>query len=130
MSQSGKHPVPRTYDDFVREARALIREVDVAQAGAAHAAGALFLDVREPHEVAGRAVPDALVIPRGRLESDAPDWIFEPGGMLIVYCSTGKRSALAVKTLLEMGFTGAVSLAGGFAAWQAASHPVGAPRPM
>lgn len=123
----------KTYEDFVREALQVVREVSVAEAFADHArepAAALFLDVREPGEVALGAIPGALAVPRGRLEQDAPDWIFEPAGRVVCYCSSGKRSALATKTLLEMGFPGAVSLAGGMAAWRLAGLPVGPPRPM
>lgn len=123
----------KTYDDFVREALALVSEVTVEQARQGLDAGpgaALFLDVREPGEVKKGAIPGALTIPRGRLESDAPDWIFDPEGLVVCYCNTGKRSALAAKTLLEMGFPGVRSLKGGFAAWQAAGAPVGDPRPM
>jgi rhodanese-related sulfurtransferase len=123
----------KTYADFVREALQVVREVSVADAFQDHLAepaAALFLDVREPYEVALGAIPGALAVPRGRMEQDAPDWIFEPAGKVIVYCSSGKRSALAAKTLLEMGFPGAVSLAGGMAAWRAAGLPVGPPRPM
>ena len=124
-------PPPKTYEDYVREALALIRQVTPAEAAEAHARGkgTLFLDVREPYEVAKGAIPGAVAIPRGRLEDDAPDWIFEPEGAVVCYCNTGKRSALAVRTLLEMGFSGARSIAGGLVAWQAAGHPVGAPRP-
>ena len=123
----------KTYEDFVREALRVVRQVSVAEAAADHARGpaaALFLDVREPGEVALGAIPGALTVPRGRLEQDAPDWLFDPAGRVVCYCSSGKRSALAAKTLLEMGFPNAVSLEGGLAAWRAAGHPVGSPRPM
>jgi rhodanese-related sulfurtransferase len=123
----------KTYEDFVREALAVVRQVSVGEAAAEHARGpsaALFLDVREPGEVALGAIPGALTVPRGRLEQDGPDWIFDPEGLVVVYCSSGKRSALAARTLLEMGYPNAVSLAGGIAAWRAAGHPVGPPRPM
>jgi rhodanese-related sulfurtransferase len=123
----------KTYDDYVREALQIVTQVPVADAVRDLEAGptaALFLDVREPQEIAKGAIPGALVIPRGRLESDAPDWIFDPEGRVVCYCNTGKRSALAVKTLLEMGFPGARSLQGGLNAWQAAGGPLGAPRPM
>lgn len=129
-ARPGSPAAPKTYDDFVREARAVIREVDAAAAAALLAGGALALDIREPSEVATGTVEGALAIPRGRLESDAPDWIFDPEAPLLVCCNTGKRSALAVRTLLEMGFTGAVSLAGGLAAWSDAGGALGAPRPM
>ena len=116
----------------MREALTQIVEIDVGAARKAFDRGQplpLFLDVREPGEVALGAIPGALVIPRGRLESDAPDWIFEPQGAIVCYCSSGKRSALAVKTLLEMGFPAAQSLRGGYAAWRDGGHPVGPPRP-
>ncbi len=123
----------KTYDDYVREALAIVSEVTVEQARRyleGGPAAALFLDVREPLEVAKGTIPGALTIPRGRLESDAPDWVFDPEAPLVCCCNTGKRSALAVRTLLEMGFTGARTLKGGLAAWQAAGAPLGEPRPM
>jgi rhodanese-related sulfurtransferase len=121
----------KTYEDYVREALALVTEVTPEEARRLHETDGpptLFLDVREPNEVAKGAIEGALVIPRGRLEDDAPDWIFEPESLFVVYCNSGKRSALAVKTLLEMGFTGARSLRGGLDAWKAAGAPLGEPR--
>lgn len=121
----------KTYDDYVREALALVTEVAPEEARrllGADGPPTLFLDVREPGEVAKGAIEGALVIPRGRLEDDAPDWIFEPESVFVVYCNSGKRSALAVKTLLEMGFSGARSLRGGLEAWKAAGLPLGEPR--
>ena len=123
----------KTYEDYVREALRVVRETDLAAARATFDAdppGAMFLDVREPDEIALGAIPGALVIPRGRLESDAPDWLFDPAAPVICYCSSGKRSALATRTLLEMGFTGVTSLKGGYAAWRDGGHPIGTPRPM
>jgi rhodanese-related sulfurtransferase len=123
----------KTYEDYVREALALVTEVPVEEARRWHASDGpptLFVDVREPGEVAKGAIEGALVIPRGRLEDDAPDWIFDPETPFVVYCNSGKRSALAVKTLLEMGFSGARSLQGGLDAWRAAGAPLGEPRGM
>src|SRR5690349_1428432 len=120
----------KTYEDYVRDALKVVRETTLADARKAFDAGppaALFLDIREPNEVVLGAIPGALVIPRGRLESDAPDWLFDPAAPVICYCSSGKRSALAARTLLEMGFTGVTSLQGGFAAWRDGGQPIGAP---
>lgn len=121
----------KTYEDFVREALAVVTQVPQAEARRlldAEGPPTIFLDVREPYEVEKGAIEGALVIPRGRLEDDAPDWIFDPEAPFVVYCNSGKRSALAVKTLLEMGFTGARSLEGGLDAWRTAGHPLGQPR--
>lgn len=124
---------PKTYEDFVREALDVVEQVSVARAQELLASGdalAVFLDVREANELSQGSIPGALAIPRGRLESDAPDWLFDPTGTVVVCCNTGKRSALATRTLLEMGFPGARSLEGGLAAWLAAGLKLGAPRPM
>ncbi len=43
-----------------------------------------------------------------------------PDSRLVLYCGTGGRSALAAKTLQDMGYNDVASLAGGFAAWQVA----------
>jgi len=119
----------KTIDDFVRAAQQVVPEVGPAEAQRLVAAGALALDVREAGEVARGTVPDAMAIPRGRLELDAPDWIFDPGGSIVVVCSTGRRSILAAQVLREMGFTQACSLAGGLEAWQAAGLALGPARP-
>lgn len=119
----------KTIDDFVREAQQVVPEVDAAHAQRLLAAGALALDVREAGEVARGTVPDAMAIPRGRLELDAPDWIFDPDAPIVVVCSTGRRSILAARVLREMGFAQACSLAGGLDAWQAAGQPLGPARP-
>jgi rhodanese-related sulfurtransferase len=123
----------KTYVDYVREALRVVGQTSLEDARAAFDAGpaaATFLDIREPNEIAIGAIPDALVIPRGRLESDAPDWLFDPHGRIICYCSSGKRSALAAKTLQEMGFTNVTTLAGGYAAWRDGGQPIGPPRAM
>jgi rhodanese-related sulfurtransferase len=41
----------------------------------------------------------------------------------VLYCGSGGRSALAAKTLAEMGIENVASLAGGFPAWQQAGGP-------
>jgi len=40
-----------------------------------------------------------------------------PDRRLILYCGSGGRSALAAKTLLDMGYSDVASLAGGYGAW-------------
>jgi rhodanese-related sulfurtransferase len=45
----------------------------------------------------------------------------DPAKRLVLYCGTGGRSALAAKTLQDMGFEDVASLAGGFGAWRKAN---------
>jgi rhodanese-related sulfurtransferase len=87
----------------------------------------VLVDVRETVERENEGViPGSVHAPRGLLEfqadPDSPSYnaALDPESRLILYCGTGGRSALAAKTLLEMGFSDIASLAGGYAAWQSA----------
>lgn len=89
---------------------------------------AILVDVRDANERdADGGIPGSIHASRGMLEfhadpeSPAHMPALSPDKRVIVYCGTGGRSALAAKTLQDMGFTDVVSLVGGIAAWQAAS---------
>jgi len=79
--------------------------------------GVVFLDVREPVEVAGGKVAGAVAVPRGLLEWQTEQ--LEGAETVVVYCAAGGRAALAGKTLKAMGFKD-VRNAGGFKDWVAA----------
>jgi len=89
----------------------------------------VLVDVREGEELhnAGK-VQGAVHVPRGFLEFQADPTSqshkAELGGgkRLVLYCGSGSRSALAVKTLREMGIGNVAHVAGGFAALQQ-GHP-------
>src|SRR5690606_11444044 len=80
--------------------------------------GAVVLDVREPAEYEQGAIPGALHIPRGTLESSIESRVPDRDTPLIVHCASGVRSAFAAKTLEELGYTNVVSVAGGFNKWK------------
>jgi rhodanese-related sulfurtransferase len=95
-----------------QEAKALVGRSDV-----------LFLDVREPPEVAASGkVPGAVAVPRGLVEfradpaSPMHDAAFDRGKTIVAYCASGGRSALVGKTLREMGYEKVRNL-GGFKGW-------------
>lgn len=111
--------------DFVAAAKQTITEIDPQQASAA-LADSTVLDVREPAEFAAGHLPGAINIPRGLLEfkiAGLPE-LADRQKPLIVYCQTGGRSALATEVLNKMGYSTAVSMAGGFKAWSEAGCPV------
>lgn len=90
---------------------------------------ALLVDVRETVEIENEGmIPGAVHVPRGLLEfqadPDSPVYnsALRPEQRLILYCGTGGRSALAAKTLHDMGYADVASLAGGFAAWRQAQE--------
>lgn len=90
-----------------------------------------FVDVREGEEVAktGR-IAGAVHVPRGVLEFQAdpasPTHKPELGGgrTLILYCASGNRSALAAKSLKDMGLGPVAHVAGGFPALEEAGAAV------
>jgi rhodanese-related sulfurtransferase len=85
--------------------------------------GVVVLDVRDAMEVAQSGkVPGAVHIPRGLLEfkadpeSPAYDKNLDPTKPVILYCASGGRSALAGKTLKDLGYDKVFNL-GGFKDW-------------
>jgi rhodanese-related sulfurtransferase len=93
----------------------------------------LLVDVREPAETEYGGIPGAVRVPRGMLEFHAdhgsPYHVegFEPGRRVILYCSAGSRSALAVRSLQEIGYRDVAHLDGGINAWIAEGRPMTAP---
>ena len=86
---------------------------------------AILVDVRDQVERDGDGgIPGSVHVSRGMLEfhadPDSPAYKSElnPDNRIILYCGTGGRSALAAKTLYDMGFQNVASLAGGFSAWK------------
>ena len=88
----------------------------------------LLLDVRDVRELqaAGTAV-GAMHAPRCLLEFwvDPASTYFKPvfadeSKQLVLFCGLGWRSALAAKTLQDMGLTNVAHVEGGFAAMKAA----------
>jgi rhodanese-related sulfurtransferase len=95
--------------------------------------GVLLVDLREAEERTGRgAIPGAVHAPRGLLEfyadptNDYHRPQFEPKQRTILYCAGGARSALAVETLQQLGYTDVAHLEGGFTAWTRAGRDVDA----
>ena len=87
----------------------------------------VLVDVRETIERENEGlIAGSVHAPRGLLEFQAdpesPSYnsALDPEFRLVLYCGTGGRSALAAKTLLDMGFSDVSSLAGGYAAWKSA----------
>ncbi|MEJ7584456.1 MAG: rhodanese-like domain-containing protein, partial [Acidimicrobiales bacterium] len=108
-----------------------IREVDTTEADEWRARpGAVVLDVREPDEYEQGAIPGAIHIPRGTLESSVENRIPDKSAPVVIHCASGIRSAFAAKTLTDMGFTDVVSMAGGFNKWKDEGRDWAAPRKL
>ena len=111
--------MPMTAMDLVANAKQNITEITVTDAQQALSEH-LVLDVREPAEFAAGQIPGALNIPRGVLEfqiNNHPNFTGQHDAKIIVCCQSGGRSALATESLHKLGYSNAVSLAGGYKAW-------------
>jgi molybdopterin/thiamine biosynthesis adenylyltransferase/rhodanese-related sulfurtransferase len=108
-----------SFRDLLAQTKTEIREVDTGVADEARRSpGTVVLDVREPDEYDQGALPDAIHIPRGHLESQVEGKIVDKRTPVVVYCAGGVRSAFAAKTLQDLGYTDVVSMAGGFGRWK------------
>jgi glyoxylase-like metal-dependent hydrolase (beta-lactamase superfamily II)/rhodanese-related sulfurtransferase len=110
-------------EELVTAARQQITEVNVAQAKQLIEAGNIVtVDVREESEYAQGHIDNALPVPRGVLEfkiGHIPE-LADKSKTVLLYCRSGNRSALAAQTMQLLGYTKALSLAGGFEAWKKA----------
>ena len=112
-----------TFRDLLSAAKSSIAEIDTTTAAERIAGGSLVLDVREPDEYNEGAIPGAIHIPRGHLESQIEGRITDKDAPVVVYCAGGVRSAFAVQTMQELGYTGAASMDGGFGRWKDEGRP-------
>ncbi len=118
----------RGFKDFLAEANAVIETVAVLDLPyLLEDQDVVLLDVRESDERNKEGeIPGSIHVPRGLLEFQADpespiyNSALNPERRFIVYCGTGGRSALAAKTLLDMGIPEVATLAGGFRAWHLA----------
>lgn len=84
----------------------------------------VIVDIRDVRELAGGTVTGAVHAPRCMLEFwvdpdspyHKPMWADE-SKEFILFCGAGWRSALAVKTLQDMGMTNVSHIEGGYAEW-------------
>ena len=99
----------------------MVSEVDVWSFSAAHADGALVLDVREPHEYVAGHVPGARLVPLSTVSSNVSDLPLDRP--IYVICQGGNRSWVAAQELARHGLD-ARSVAGGTSSWISAGQPV------
>lgn len=97
--------------------------VDVAEAAARLANGAMLVDVREGFEWTASRVPGAIHHPIGEID----DWWEDlPSDRDVIFiCRSGSRSAQVVQALSSQGgMTNVWNLAGGIVAWANGGQPI------
>jgi molybdopterin/thiamine biosynthesis adenylyltransferase/rhodanese-related sulfurtransferase len=119
--------------EFIRQIKSQIAQVDPGDVHAAlsdaNGNGPIALvDVRESEEVARGLIPGAKHVPRGYLESRIEGAVPDHSQHVVLYCASGNRSALAAKTLEELGYENVESMTGGFTLWKDRGYDVEVPR--
>jgi molybdopterin/thiamine biosynthesis adenylyltransferase/rhodanese-related sulfurtransferase len=114
-----------TFQQHLAQVKQQITELGVDDLRAA--SGETIIDVRELDEYNDGYIPGALHIPRGKLELRIEDAVPRRDTSVVLYCAGGTRSALAARSLSELGYTCVRSLAGGFSAWKGAGGSVERP---
>jgi rhodanese-related sulfurtransferase len=118
--------------DLVDEANAQIESVPAAEAiGFVDDENVTIVDLRDIRErIREGFVPGSVHAPRGMLEfwvdPDSPYHrdVFATGKRFVFYCQSGWRSALATKTVQDMGLGGVCHVSDGFKGWLDAGGPV------
>ena len=116
---------PKSYQQMVSEALRTVPEVAPGDLQSRLSGGEqiVVIDVREPEEFARGKIPGAHTIPRGVLEMQV-DGRLPREAAIVLYCGVGGRSALAAKSLADMGYEKVENLQGGWSAWTNAGLPV------
>jgi molybdopterin/thiamine biosynthesis adenylyltransferase/rhodanese-related sulfurtransferase len=123
-----------SFSNYLKDVKGKIRETDVqsvrkfveekkGQSGDGNGAGPILIDVREKDEWTEGFIPGARWISRGFLEQRIEDQVPEKSSEIVLYCAGGTRSALAARSLEELGYKNVKSMAGGFSAWKRAGLP-------
>ena len=116
---------------LLAEANEVIETVPVEEAiRLAGDPNVVLVDIRETvkRQKSGTA-KGAVHVPRGFLEfhADPESPMHIPalgnGKRILLFCASGGRSALAAKTLKEMGLPNVAHIKGGFNAWKQAGGP-------
>jgi rhodanese-related sulfurtransferase len=118
-------PITKGFRALVDEAVAQVKTYSVAEARSKLGDPKVqIVDIRDVRELAAGTVVDSFHAPRGMLEfwvdPESPyhkPLFADEGKEFILFCGAGWRSALATKTLQDMGMRNVAHIDGGYAEW-------------
>jgi rhodanese-related sulfurtransferase len=118
--------VKKGYKALLEEANAEVQAISAREALTLGGRDdVVFVDLRDPREREREGtIPGAFSCPRGMLEfwvdpeSPYAKPVFGEPKRFVFFCASGWRSALATKTVQDMGLENVSHLAGGFTAWR------------
>jgi rhodanese-related sulfurtransferase len=117
------NPKVKAMLDSARSAIKMVKP-EVVKAAIDSKEKAIFLDVRDGGEFSAGHLPGALNISRGTLEFVVFGKISDQNAKIYVYCKTKARSAMATKTLNDLGYKNAVLMDASYEDWVKAGYPV------
>jgi rhodanese-related sulfurtransferase len=118
-------PITKGFRALVDEAMTQVKTYSVAEAKAKlNDPQVQIIDIRDIRELSAGTVVGSFHAPRGMLEfwvdPDSPyhkPLFADEGKEFILFCGAGWRSALATKTLQDMGMRNVAHIDGGYAEW-------------
>jgi rhodanese-related sulfurtransferase len=112
---------------LVNDAKSRVKEINIDQYQKMPREGHVLIDTREDREWDAGHAAGAVHMSKGVIERDIESEIPDKSATLVLYCGGGFRSALVADALQKMGYKNAISLDGGWRAWNAAGLPVEKP---
>ncbi|MFN8103761.1 MAG: molybdopterin-synthase adenylyltransferase MoeB [Acidimicrobiia bacterium] len=121
-----------TFRELLTSTKGAIREIDFdeGQRILNTEPGTVWIDVRESDEYENGAIAGSVHIPRGYLELSVENDVPDKDTPVVLYCAGGVRSALAAKSLQDLGYSDVVSLRPGFNGWKDKGGKFTIPRVM
>lgn len=86
----------------------------------------IVLDIREREQRSEGEIyaDESYAITRGNLEFVIGNKVKDKNAIIVTYCRSGGRGALAAQRLRHLGYNNATNLKGGLKAWARAGYPV------
>ncbi len=83
--------------------------------------GIILLDVRTLEEHRKKRITGSMLLPVDQVEQEAMVKLPDKNATIFIYCRSGRRSAIAVETLIKLGYTDVCDL-GGIINWPYATE--------
>jgi rhodanese-related sulfurtransferase len=109
---------------LVNDAKSRVKQINIDEYKKMPREGHVLIDTREDREWDQGHAKGAVHMGKGVIERDIETEIPDKSTTVVLYCGGGFRSALVADALQKMGYTNAISLDGGWRAWNQAGLPV------